>query len=128
MIWKLDDPDTFLRTGQMSDAQLTLWSTVDLPAQADGQDVPAGLSELLFLPNGSLLMTSTPSTGDGTSPTGFLSYAPKPSRGLMSATVVRSFEGLKPEGISLSANPGHVVIAFDKGNELPDWTEVPWPK
>ena len=128
MIWKLESPDTFLQTGNIEDAQLSLWGSLALPARQEGQDVPAGLSELLFLPNGALLLTSTPSTGDGSRPTGFLSIAAEPTGGVMTAKTVRAFEGLKPEGMSLSANPGHIVLAFDKGSELPDWTELPWPK
>ncbi|MBT6435784.1 MAG: biotin/lipoyl-binding protein [Deltaproteobacteria bacterium] len=127
MIWKMEEPEAFLRTGNLSQENLSLWATVKVPAQSDAKAVAGGISELLFLPNGSLMIASTPSQGDG-KPTGFLSYARQPKGGLMSLETVRTFKGHKPEGLSLSSNPGYVTVAFDAGNNTPHWVQVPWPK
>jgi hypothetical protein len=127
MVWKMDEPEVFLRTGNLAQENLSLWATVKVPAQIDGQDVAGGISELLFLPNGSLMVASTPSLGDG-KPTGFLSYARQPKGGLISVETVRTFKGHKPEGLSLSSNPGYVTVAFDAGDDTPHWIQVPWPK
>ena len=128
IIWKLEAPDAFLMTGKLTEAKLSHWASVKLPARIDEKSVPAGISELLFLPNGSLMLTSTPSSGDNGQPTGAVSYIRAPGEGLMQALTLREFPGLKPEGLSLSANPGHVVIAFDKGDKTPEWIELPWPE
>lgn len=127
MVWKMDEPEVFLRTGNLSQENLSLWATIKVPAQSNGQDVAGGISELLFLPNGSLMVASTPSLGDG-KPTGFLSYARQPKGGLISLETVRTFAGHKPEGLSLSSNPGYVTVAFDAGDDTPHWVQVPWPK
>ena len=128
IIWRLNEPDLFLANGDLSEAGLTRWASVHLPAKIDNVAVPAGISELLFLPNGTLLMTSTPSTIDTGTPSGALSLVTTPQPGTIEATKLRDFPGRKPEGLSLSAKPGHIVIAFDTGDKNPEWVELPWPE
>lgn len=127
MIWKLSNPDEFLKTGKLQTSDLSLWATAQVPAQSDGQDVPGGISELLFLPNGSLVVASTPSMGDG-KPTGYVSYARQPQAGIFSVEELKEFEGHKPEGLSLSSNPGYFTVAFDAGQNTPHWIQIPWPQ
>ncbi len=127
MIWKLENAENFLRSGALETSDLALWGTVKVPAQSDGQNVPGGISELLFLPNGSLLVASTPSMGDG-APTGYVSYARAPQGGSLSVEPIKEFKGHKPEGLSLSSNPGYFTVAFDAGDNTPHWIQVPWPK
>ena len=128
IIWKFRNPDAFLRNGNISDAGLQHWASVQLPARIDGRNVPAGISELLFLPNGSLLITSTPSTADNGVSSGAISYSHQPSPGIFQTLTLKEFPGRKPEGLSLSAKPGHIVVTFDKGADTPEWVELPWPQ
>ena len=127
MIWKLENAESFLRTGDLQKADLSLWGAAKVPAQSDGQSVAGGISELLFLPNGSLLVASTPSMGDG-EPTGYVSFARSPQGGTLSVEEVKEFKGHKPEGLSLSSNPGYFTVAFDAGDNTPHWIQIPWPK
>lgn len=127
MIWKLENAESFLRTGDLQKADLSLWGAAKVPAQSDGQSVAGGISELLFLPNGSLLVASTPSMGDG-EPTGYVSFARAPQGGTLSVEEVKAFKGHKPEGLSLSSNPGYFTVAFDAGDNTPHWIQIPWPK
>lgn len=127
LIWKLDEPEAFIESGTIQPNHLALWGRVKVPAQMEGRDVPGGISELLFLPNGSLLVASTPSRGDGT-PTGYLSSIRNPKGGILTLHPVRAFQGHKPEGLSLSSTPGFVMVAFDAGTSTPHWTQLPWPQ
>jgi len=127
LIWKMKSPRSFLESGDIKKAELSLWGRVKAPAKSDGRLVPGGLSELLFLPDGGLLFTSTPSRSDGVRATGFLSFIKKPEGGVMQAKVIEEFEGHKPEGLSLSPTPGQVMIVFDAGQQTPSWIQVPWP-
>ena len=127
MIWKMNKPKEFLESGDILQGALSLWGTIRLPAKTEGKSVRGGISELLFLPAGGLLISSTPSMGGGVMQTGYLSFAKNPEGGLMSAKTVREFNGHKPEGLSLSPTPGQVMVVFDGGEETPSWIEVPWP-
>ena len=56
------------------------------------------------------------------------SYARSPQGGALSVEQLREFDGHKPEGLSLSSNPGYFTVAFDAGDATPHWIQVPWPK
>jgi len=127
IIWRMNKPTEFLGSGDILQGALSLWGKAKLPAKTQGKSVSGGISELLFLPDGGLLISSTPSSGDGASTTGYLSYVKKPVGGLMSVKTVREFTGHKPEGLSLSPTPGQVMVVFDAGQQTPSWIEVPWP-
>lgn len=128
LIWKMENPKKFLSSGDLSQAGLSLWARVALPAKSDGQEVPGGIADLLFLPDGGLLISSTPSMGGGDIVNGFLSYAKKPQQGTFAVEPIEEFIGSKPEGLSLSPTPGQVMVVFDAGSGgLPSWVSVPWP-
>lgn len=127
MIWRLDRPDRLFDTGRLEDSNLELWATVSMTVQADGASVPAGISELLALPDGALLVAATVATGDPKEESSSLWWAGTASPGQLNVTRVREFEGLKAEGLALSPTPGRLVVTFDTGAKAPLWTELPWP-
>jgi len=135
MIWRIGQPERLFDEGSVQNAEFSLWARVKLTAKVGAQTVPGGISELLFLPNGSLAITSTPSKGTGDVETGRLWWAELDrmatrgdSFGILSVDLHRSFEGLKPEGMSVSPTPGHLAIVFDTGEQNPSWVEIPWPQ
>jgi multidrug resistance efflux pump len=132
MIWKLGDPGALLSQKSLASAALSLFAKVRVEAEAGQAKVPGGISELLFLPDGALMIASTPSSGDGAPESGRLYHVPasllsSPAGGALSPREVRTFPGKKPEGLSLSATPGRIVVVFDTGSDVPSWTEIPWP-
>jgi len=127
LIWRLENPDSLFEPGGLDRAGLSLWAQVDLDARQDNTLVPRGVSELLSLPDGSLLITSTVSKRTGEIESGYLWSVSEAQPGLLSARLVRTFPGLKPEGISLSPIPGRIVIAFDADDNRPYWIELSWP-
>ena len=127
MVWRLDRPDRLFDTGSLEDAGIAPWGALKMSVLADGKDVPAGISEILSLPDGALLIAATAASGNPDKQVGGLWWAGAGEDGLLNAVKVRDFEGLKPEGLALSPTPGRLVVTFDTGGDAPLWTELPWP-
>lgn len=128
IIWQMKYPGRLLASGKLADAGLGLWGKVKLSVKADGRSVPGGISELLALPDGSLVIAGTASGFKPASQDGSLWRARRTDRGAVSLRHLRTFKGLKPEGLALSPRAGRLVIAFDRGPSIPSWMEIPWPK
>lgn len=128
MLWRIGDPRLFFAQRSLEHAALSLWATAHIDAEAGGKSAPGGVSDLLFMPDGSLMITSTPSTSEATPQSGKLWSVATPAAGVLSPREIRAFSGLKPEGLSLSPTPGRVVIVFDAGGDVPSWLEIPWPE
>jgi hypothetical protein len=128
MIWKAPDPRALFSSTQLSGTGLSLWAHARLEAEVDGRPVAGGISELLFLPDGSLILTSTASKEQGTTESGKLWRVPSPAAGTLAVQLVKSFPGLKPEGLCLTPAAGKLAVVFDTGASPPMWMEMPWPR
>lgn len=128
IVWRLSDPERLLAGALPGPENLTRWGSVALQVTADGRRVPGGIADLLWMPDGSLLVAATASGGDPDAQSGALWRVADPSGGDMLGSEVRTFEGLKPEGLALSAIPGKVAVVFDLGAALPRWSELEWPR
>lgn len=136
MVWHLAAPDRLLATGEPSAGGLVAWGRIPLTVTADGKPVPAGIAELLELPDGSLLVAATaageaePKVQDGAL-FHVRSHESVASGASVAAgaepVLVRTFPGLKPEGLSRSAEGDSIALVFDAGAGVPQWTEHPWP-
>jgi len=125
-IWHLANPDVLLQTGDLSKAGLTLWGHVPLTIMADGEPTPAGIADLLELPDGTLLVAATASgAADPKSQDGAL-FKVAGQQGLPNPTLERTFPGLKPEGLARAASGENIVVVFDTGAQTPLWTELQW--
>lgn len=131
LIWKLEHPDTLLEQGRLDGAGLSLWARVKLEAQVDDAPVPAGIAELLFAADGSLLLSATPTVNRPGKTSGTLwkvsAEALQDRSKRLQAARVHTFEGYKPEGLSLSAHPGRLTVVFDTGGTSPAWQDMLWP-
>lgn len=125
-IWHLARPEVLLAGGTPGDAGLTRWGAVSLQVQADGAPRPAGIADLLELPNGSLVLAATASGSDPTTQDGTLWLADGRD-GLATPRKLHSFPGLKPEGIALRQDGAALVVVFDTGAAPGLWMELPWP-
>ena len=105
-------------------ARVSLWARARVDVEVAGKPTPGGISELVFMPDGALAMTSTPSTADGDA--GALWRVDRPEAGVLSPRLVQRFPGLKPEGISPSLTPGTLMIVFDAGSATPSFQELSW--
>lgn len=125
-IWHLAQPDALLAGGSVAEAGLTLWARVPLTVRADGSDVQGGIAELLELPDGKVLVATTAATGDPKSQDGAV-FVIDGRVGAGTPTLVRSFPGLKPEGLARTKAGDAVAIVFDTGVQTPRWMELRWP-
>ncbi len=73
------------------------------------------------------MLASTSSSVEGNLESGRLWHVKQPAPGSLSPRLVRTFQGLKPEGLSLAPTSGKLTIAFDAGSAVPSWLEIPWP-
>jgi multidrug resistance efflux pump len=124
-IWHLPRPDVLL-TGDLAGSGLTCRGAVPLTVAADGGQRPGGVSELLELPDGSLLVATTASGADPATQDGAVWHV-RPGD-LASARPLRVFPGLKPEGLALRPDGAAVVVVFDTGDAPPQWLELPRPQ
>lgn len=126
LVWHLPHPDRLLATGEPAAGGLTLWGRIPLTITADGAAAPAGIAELLELSDGSLLVAATAAGAEPKVQSGAL-YHVRGREALAEPTLVRTFPGLKPEGLTRSAQDDAIAVVFDAGGGLPQWTEQPWP-
>ena len=126
IVWHMHAPEQLLAGAGLAAAGLSLWGTTPLRVVADGKEVAGGVSELLALADGSLLIAGTASGVDPTTQSGALWLAGG-GAGLAAPRPVREFPGLKPEGLALAADGQALVIVFDTGEQAPLWMELAWP-
>lgn len=127
ILWRLERPEELFETGRLDPSRLRVWAKVGLEVEADGRPAPAGIADLLALPDGTLVLAATAAAGDPDRQSGALFQVHEPAPGNLDARRFRVFEGHKPEGLALSPSPGRLVVAFDTGGADPLWTEIPWP-
>ena len=126
-IWKIEDPAALFKSRSIDAAKLSVWARVQVDAEVDGKSVPGGISELLFAPDGSLVLTSTSSRVEGAVESGRLWTVAAPKGGVLAPRLVRTFDGKKPEGLSEAAAKGSLAVVFDAGSDTPSWLTMPWP-
>jgi len=114
-----------LRKGSAPGAWSVL-ARVRLSVAAPGGDVLEGISDLTFLPDGSLLvLANSPKTmpHDGG---GSVWRVPRPIE-TTAPVLVRRFPGLKPEGATPSPDGKRILVVFDRDQAEPmfAWIDVP---
>lgn len=116
LIWRLARPEALFREGSLLPAGLSLWGRVLLEVEGE----PAGISELLFTATGRLLVAATNDKGGGV-------FSVTAGGEELRAEPVRSFPGLKPEGLSLTPDGRRLVVVFDCQQDTPLWAQLDIP-
>ncbi|MDI3284487.1 biotin/lipoyl-binding protein [Polyangium sp. 15x6] len=125
MIWQVTAPSALFASKPLASAGASLWARVRVDVEVAGKPTPGGISDLLFLPDGGLAISSTPSTADGDA--GALWRVDAPASGALTPVLVRKW-ALKPEGIAPSLSAGKLMVVFDTGSTAPLFEEVPWAR
>lgn len=129
VVLRLEDPGKALRAGKVARGALSRW--VELPLCLDvpgGRGrVCQGVSDMLFLEDGSLMVAANAPRGGPDDGGGALWWIPEPAR-QGPPRLLRRFQGLKPEGLALTPRRQRVVVVFDRGREPPLWTELALPR
>lgn len=121
LIWRTAAPDRLL-AGDLAGAKLELWSRVRLTVEADGRKVPAGIADMVFWDSDTLILAVTASGADNKAEAGAL-YVARATAGDLAPVHVRTFPGLKPEGIARGPKDTLAVV-FDRGTDAAQWVQL----
>lgn len=122
-----------LRRGAVAPAEIARVAALPLPvaAIAGGAKVAQGISDMSFLPDGSLaLLANSPKhlPPDGGGALWWLGAEALRAPGAGSPRLLRRFPGLKPEGVTLSPEGDALIIVFDRDRQQPLWLRLPLPR
>jgi hypothetical protein len=126
VVARLSEPLKALRTRQIAPASLTRFVAPALCVEVSGMKVCQGISDLLFLPDGSLVLAANAPKGGPKDHGGALWHLPAPV-GKRPPLPLRRFSDLKPEGVTLSPSGRSLVVVFDRDQAEPEWAELPVP-
>ncbi len=121
-ILKLPEVVKAIQAGVLADGALSVWSRQRLCVPHDGASVCEGVADLAFLPDGNLLLTGNSPKGMPTDGGGSLWKLSAPNG---TPTLLKRFEGLKPEGVALAPDHTSAIVVFDTDGRQPLW--VRWP-
>lgn len=124
IVLKVQDVRSALKEGVIAASRISKYAELPLSVDAAaGGKVVEGISDMSFLPDGSLLLLGN--SPKKLPPDGGGALWWRKSDG--STVMLRRFLGLKPEGITLSDDKKHIVIVFDNDRKLPLWLHIPIP-
>jgi hypothetical protein len=127
VVMRLADPVKATRDGRVEEKALSTWAELPLCLRVKGKRVCQGLSDMLFLDDGSLVVSANAPKGGKKDHGGAIWLAPPPI-GKAPPRLLRTFPGLKPEGVAFSPQRHTLLVVFDRGQEKkPLWTEIPVP-
>ncbi|MDP1824324.1 MAG: hypothetical protein Q8L48_13805 [Archangium sp.] len=92
---------------------------------AEGKPVPEGVTDLLFLSDGRLVLAANAPKSGKADGGGAIWLLRKPDA--KPVLLHRFSGGLKPEGLSLSPDGKRLVVVFDRGAEISQWVQLPVP-
>jgi hypothetical protein len=119
---RLPDVVAVIQAGVVPVGGLTLWSRSRFCVPRGAASVCEGIADLAFLPDGSLLVAGNspkamPSDGGGS--------LWKMSQPNAAPTLLKRFDGLKPEGVALAPDHSSAIVVFDTDGRQPLW--IRWP-
>lgn len=124
VILKLAAPVAAARAGKIPAGAVTRVAEVSLHVDVKGHRIAQGLADMTSLPDGSMALVANSPKGHEADGGGAL-YRYEPGKG--EPRLVRRFEGLRPEGVTPSADGKELVIVFDENDDPPVWTRWPLP-
>ncbi len=107
-------------------AKPAVWSRpmLEVP-DAEGTLVPEGVTDLLFLPGGRMVLAANAPKSGKPDGGGAVWRLDGPDA---KPVLLHRFPGLKPEGLTLSPDGKQLVVVFDRGDQLPSqWVHLPLP-
>lgn len=126
VVARIAKPLLALRAGRLEAKAIERFLALSLCVEEKGQRICQGISDMTFLPDGSLVLTANAPKGGPKDHGGALWHLPKPVD-KTAPQMLRRFPGLKPEGVTLSASGRSLVVVFDTDTTIPKWIELPLP-
>lgn len=110
---------------QVDPKSISIWARplLEVPGP-DGAATPEGVTDLLFLADGRLVLAANAPKSGKPDGGGALWLLAKPEA---KPVMLHRFEGLKPEGLTFSPDGKRIVVAFDRGQDPSQWVQVPLP-
>lgn len=117
IILRIGDFAAALRSGWLDPKKVARWQEVQLRAQGASGEVIQGVSDMSFLPDGSLVLLANspkrmPPDGGGAL------YWLRPGT---APQLLRRFPGQKPEGVTLTEDERALMIVIDRDRQQPMW-------
>lgn len=125
MIWRVAAPDK-LMAGDIAGAGITLFTSFAMSVDVDGHPRAAGIADMAFLSDTTLIVGATASGIDTKHENGAV-YSVKIMPQGAQATKLQTFRELKPEGVALAPEANKLTIVFDRGKDAPMWTQLDLP-
>ena len=122
IILRLENVVAVAQAGVVPPGALSLWSRVRLCVPRDKESVCEGIADLAFQADGSLLVAANSPKGMPTDGGGSLWKLATPNG---APTLLKRFEGLKPEGVALAPDRTSAIVVFDTDGRQPLW--IRWP-
>jgi len=121
-ILRLPDAISVLNSRVVPQGALSVWATARFCVPHAGVTVCEGVADLAFLPDGAMLVAGNSPKGMPTDGGGSLWKFAGPGR---TPSLLKRFDGLKPEGVALSPDHSSAIVVFDTDGRQPVW--IRWP-
>jgi hypothetical protein len=123
VVLRLASPVAALRAGKLAPGAVTRqW---DVTLAVTDKRIPQGIADLATLPDGSLAIAANAPKGGAADGGGAL-YHFVPGAGT-APRLLRHFSGLRPEGVTVSADGKELLVVFDQNDDPPMWMTWPLP-
>lgn len=127
VVLRIAKPADALRKGELQAERVQRWLALPLCVTVAGNKVCQGISDMTFLPDGSLVLSANAPKGGPKDHGGALWHLAAPV-GKSAPVLLARFPELKPEGVTLSADGQALAVVFDCDDKTPRWTQLPLPK
>jgi hypothetical protein len=121
-ILKLADAAAVLKAGTVPPGALSVWSRSRFCVSHASVEACEGIADITFLADGSSLLVANSPKGMPSDGGGSLWKLAAPNG---TPLLLKRFDGLKPEGITLSPDRSAAVLVFDRDGQKPLW--FTWP-
>lgn len=125
-IVRFANPLQAFRSKHIPASALSRFAGLPLCLDVEHKRVCEGISDLFFLPDGSLVLTANAPKGGEKDQGGNVWLLGTPVE-KSAPTLLRRFAGLKPEGVTLAPGGASLAIVFDCDQEAPKWIRIPLP-
>lgn len=122
LLWTIKAPQELMASGQLRREQIRIFARLSLRVTTSKGPQPGGIADLIALTDQELLVAVTAPSDPQRQDGALWQWRPgNPPQ------MLRTFTGLKAEGLSLGPKSRDLMVVFDRGAQIPLWTLIPHP-